>query len=389
MENTMMRFLKAGVLKAGGRWRTGAAARAIGLVALLGIALVSAPAAAQDADKPLRKVRIAIGTQVLNLTYPWLMMPVALDWWKQEGLDVEVLPVGGSLQAIQMLVAGAVDMAQLNANSIIQGNVMNGVPVRAVMQNGVIDWSLVTLEESPITEAAQFKGADIGVLSLASGGNNFLKAYLGSQGLDPESDIRLIATGAGAPALEALRGDRVKGLMFWGSMIASFENQGAKLRYFRDPAWQEYPDFSLGALQSTIDGDPELVEKIARGAARATVFAMANPDCVRRLHWARWPETRPTGAPDEETAIRWDMNSLQAQLGSMKAAFEANGGRLWGRTTPEAFGKMQDFMHRTGVIDKTLDPAEFVIDRPGFFEAVNDFDRAEVEAQARSCPAAS
>lgn len=380
----MMRFLKAGA-----RWRAGAVATVSGAVALLGVALTAGPAFAQGADQPLRKVRIAMPTQVINLTYPWLMMPVALDWWKEEGLDVEVLPVGGSLQGIQMLVAGAVDMAQLNANSIVQSNVMNGIPVRAVMQNGVIDWSLVTLEESPITEAAQFKGADIGVLSLASGGNNFLKAYLGSQGLDPEKDIRLIATGAGVPALEALRGDRVQGLMFWGSMIASFENQGAKLRYFRDPAWREYPDFSLGALQSTIDKDPELVEKIARGAARATVFAMANPDCVRRIHWARWPETKPTGVPDEETAIRWDENSLRAQLSSMKDAYEVNGGELWGRTTPAAFGKLQDFMQQAGVIDKTVDPASFVIDRPGFFEKINDFDRAAVEAEAKACPAAS
>lgn len=380
----MMRFLKAG-----DRLRAGPRAAVFGLVGLLGVVLASNPGFAQAPDEPLRKVRIAIGTQILNLTYPWLMMPIALDWWKEEGLDVEVLPVGGSLQAIQMMVAGSVDMAQLNSSAIIQANVTNGVPARAVMQNGVVDWALVTLESSPITEPGQFKGADIGVLSLASGGNNFLKAYLGANGLDPEKDIRLIATGAGTPALQALRNDRVDGLMFWGSMVANFENQGAELRTFRSPDWSQIPDFSLAALQSTIEEDPELVEKIARGAARATAFAMANPDCVRRIHWAHWPETKPSGAPDEATAIAWDMNSLRTQLESMQAAYENNGGELWGYTTPAAFGRMQDFMYETGLIDKTIDPSAFVISEPGFFEEINDFDRSAVEAQARSCPTAS
>ncbi|MDJ0388766.1 ABC transporter substrate-binding protein [Roseomonas sp. E05] len=371
-----MRFLKAATR----------APRRAALAALCAAGLLAAlPTQAQTPDKPLRKVRIAVATQVLNLTYPWLMMPVALDWWKQEGLDVEVLPVGGSLQAVQMMVAGSVDFAQLNSSAIVQANAMNNVPVRAVMQNGVVDWSLVTLESSPITTPQQFKGKTIGVFNLASGGNHFLRAYLANNGLDPNRDIQLVATGAGAPALEALRSGRVQGLMFWGSMIANFENQGAKLRYFRDPAWGGYPDYTLSALQGTIDKDPTLVEKIARGAARATVFAMASPDCVRRIHWARWPETRASGAPDEATAIAWDLNSLKAQLQSMRDAYASNGGKLWGYTTPAAFGKMQDFMRDARLIDKAVDPASFVISRPGFFEAINDFDHKAVEEQARSC----
>ena len=48
------------------------------------------PALAQGA---LKKVRIAVGTSVLNLTYPWLTLPVALGWWRDAGYDVEVLPV--------------------------------------------------------------------------------------------------------------------------------------------------------------------------------------------------------------------------------------------------------------------------------------------------------
>src|SRR5438105_15114667 len=95
--------------------------------------------------KPLKKVRIAVGTTNLNVGYPWLTLPLSLDYWRQEGYDVEVLPVGASLQALQQMVAGDAEFAQLNSSVVIQGNVMNQIPVRVVMNNGGIDWSLSVL----------------------------------------------------------------------------------------------------------------------------------------------------------------------------------------------------------------------------------------------------
>jgi NitT/TauT family transport system substrate-binding protein len=335
----------------------------------------------------LRKVTIGVGTQVLNLTYPWLMMPVALDWWKQQGLDVNVIPVSGSLQATQLLAAGTLDFAEMNSSAIIQANVTNNVPVRAIMENTVLDWSIVALADGPIKKAADFKGKTIGVLSLASSGTSLLKAFLTANGLDVDNDVQIVATGAGAPALQALKSDRVQGLMFWGSMNTFFENQGVKLTYFFDPEWRHMPDFSLATLQTRIDSDPDLVEKIAAGAAKASAFAFASPDCVRKLHWAHFPDTKPSGAPDDAAATAWDTNNLATQMSSMKSSFTASGGKFWGATTPDAFDKVQQFLLQTKQIAKTLPPATFLISNPDFFEKINDFDHDAVTKLAASCPA--
>ena len=349
--------------------------------------LVAFAAIGDASAEGLRKVTIGVGTQVLNLTYPWLMMPVALDWWKQQGLDVNVIPVSGSLQATQLLASGAVDFAEMNSSGIIQANVTNNVPVRAVMANTVLDWSIVALTDGPIKKAADFKGKTIGVLSLASSGNSLLKAYLTANELDADNDVQIVATGAGAPALQALKSNRVQGLMFWGPMNTFFENQGVKLTYFYAPEWRRMPDFSLATLQTRIDSDPALVEMIAAGAAKATAFAFASPDCVRKLHWAHFPDTKPTGAADEATAIAWDTKSLAAQMSSMKSAFDAGGGKFWGAVTPEGFDQVQQFMLRTKQIAKTAPPATFIISTPGFFEQINNFDHDAVTKLAASCPA--
>ncbi len=115
------------------------------LVVALAALQFSPVADVQAQAKPLKKVKIAVGTTVINVGYPWLTLPIVLDYWKAEGYDVEVLPVGASLQALQQMVAGNADFAQLNSSVVIQANVVNAIPARVVMNNGVIDWSLATL----------------------------------------------------------------------------------------------------------------------------------------------------------------------------------------------------------------------------------------------------
>ena len=145
-----------------------------------------------------------------------------------------------------------------------------------------------------IERPEQLKGKAIGVPSLGTGGIPLLRAYLKDNGVDPDNDVKLIPVGIGAPAMDAIKNNRVQAAMYWLGMVVIFENMGAKFRYFRAPDWDTAVDYTFTALQSTIDKDPQMVEAIARGANKATVFAMANPDCVRKLHWARWPNTKPS-----------------------------------------------------------------------------------------------
>jgi NitT/TauT family transport system substrate-binding protein len=358
-----------------------------GVLALAGAsALAAAAPLAARGQAPLRRVKIAVGTTNLNLAYPWLTLPIALNYWREEGYDVEVLPVGASLQALQQMVAGNVDFAQLNSSVVIQANVVNDLPVRVVMNTGVIDWSLSVLEDGPIKDVRDLKGKAIGVFSLATGGIAFMRSYLRANGMNPDSDVQLIPVGLGAPPIEAIRTNRVHALLFWASAQAGFENAGLKLRHLRAADWTTYPDFTFSTMQKTVQADPAMVEAIARGAAKAMEFVMASPDCQRRIHWAKWPTTRPTGA-DDATLARWDLNNLNAQLDSMRAAHALNGGKLWGRATPEAYGRIQDFMKEAGLVAKTIDPRTYMIGIPDFYERINRFDGAAIRAAAASCAA--
>lgn len=164
---------------------------------LAGLALAAGLASAVVAQpaKALKPVSIALGTQVVNVTYPWLTLPIALGYWKDEGYDVKIVTTGGSLQGIQQMMAGGVDFAQVNSTGLIQANTENNVPVRGIMGTGVIDWGVGVAAEGPIKSVADLKGKKIGIFSLGTGGVPLLKGYLRANGINPDTDVQIIATG--------------------------------------------------------------------------------------------------------------------------------------------------------------------------------------------------
>ena len=238
--------------------------------------------------------------------------------------------------------------------------------------------------DGPIRDVHDLKGKTIGVFSLATGGIAFLKSYLKQNGMDPDHDVSLVPVGLGAPAVDAMRTGKVQALLFWAAAMAGFENAGLNLRYLSPDDWRGYPDLSLTTLAKTATADPRMIEAIARGSAKASVFAIANPDCVRRLQWAHFPTTKPSGA-DEATLERWDMRLLDAQLTSMRQAYTLNGGASWGRVDPVGFGRIQTFMLDAKQITKTIPPETYLLAIPNFTDEVNHFDAGAVRQAAVAC----
>jgi NitT/TauT family transport system substrate-binding protein len=350
-------------------------------VAVLAAVLVTS----SFASAQTRVIKIGVPGRTIDISYPWLSMPIALGWWRDKGYDVQLIPVGGSVEGMQQMAAGNLDFVEMNANIVVSANVTNHLPVRIVMQNGVIDWGVAVLNNGPIHDVKDFRDQKVGVFTLATGGIPYLKSWLRQNGLNPDDDVGLIAVGAGGPALQALKSQRVQGLLFWGTALAGYQNDMPDLRILRSPEWMSYPDFSLATMQATIDKDPALVTEIATGAVRASIFTVANPDCVRRVQWKRWPDTKPTGSDDEAKLAAWDRNKLDAQLMAMQQAFANGGGKLWGVAQPAAFERLQNFMKETKLIDTTLPVDQIIIKTPGFFEAINQVDAAAVQQQAKVC----
>jgi NitT/TauT family transport system substrate-binding protein len=350
---------------------------------LAGAALVLLAAVPAHGQESLKKVRIAFAGPSLSIAQPWLQMPGPLGYWRQEGLDVDVFVARGSLQAIQLLITGQADVVQINSWPLVQAATNNGILIREVMLNTVIDWQLVVPQDSPIKAVRDFKGKTIGTAGLP--GMAFLKSYLKANGLDPDHDVQIVPTGAGVLAGQALTNKKVQGLFYRGSVISGLENGGFAFRSFTDPEWHRLPGYSMAVLQSTVTRDPTMLEGLVRGAAKASLFASTNPDCVVRLQWTNYPSTKPTGV-DDETATKWDKRTLDLSLNNMKLAFDLSGGSEWGKSTPEQFARLQDIFLRGRLIAKKLvNPGSYIVAVPDFFQKANTFDHDAIVAQAKAC----
>ncbi len=347
-----------------------------------GLCLSTAPVAA---TAQTQEVEIGIGgSNFLNLTYYYLLLPKVLGYWEEEGYDVDVFPISGSSEAVQQLSVNNLDFAQVNASVIVQSNTQHQLPIRSLVTTGAIDWGVAVQKDGDIKSVEDLKGKSIGIVSLSSGGIPLLNSLLQRNGIDPKSDVTLIATGVGAPAMIALQSDRVQALMYWGSALVGFQHAGLEIDVLRDPEWKDFPDFSLATSQKTIDEKPEMVEAIVRGVAKAMVFAAANPDCVRRIQWTNFPDTKPANLSDEE-ATRLDLALLDTQLSAQKRAVELNPDGYIAASSADALGKYQTFLKDTGLIATEVDPTSLVPGNPEIWAKANDFDHAAIEEQAKAC----
>lgn len=334
--------------------------------------------------KPLQKARLVVASAALDVSYPQFTLPSTLGYWQQEGYDVDVQPGGGTLQTVQQLVGGNADLAAGSGNAMIQFNEKNNLPVRIVYTYGVTDWSVGVDADGPIKTVKDLKGKQIGVFSLSTGGIGMLNTLLRANGMDPAKDIELVPVGLGAPAVEAMRSGKVQGLMYWGGGIASFENAGLKLRKLIAEEWLTYPDYSLVTMQPIADRSPDMLVAVARGSAKAVLFAMTNPSCAVKLHWARNPASRPPG--DEAAALKRDQHSVEVQLNSMRKAYERFGqGKLWGRFDLGDWQRLAKFMLEAKQIEKPFDAAKLELKIPNLYQRINDFDAAAVKASAVAC----
>src|SRR5438093_12491541 len=97
-----------------------AAAAVVGVLVAVWVAVWGAAGLAQD--KPLKKVVFAVTTKDISVDHSaHSSLPQALGYWKEEGLDVTVTSVEGSVAGMQQLAAGNLQIVSLGPEEIVIG----------------------------------------------------------------------------------------------------------------------------------------------------------------------------------------------------------------------------------------------------------------------------
>lgn len=347
------------------------AAAAATALAMLSIGTASA--------QGLKQVTLAYSNPTMIQGTNLIYIPHAMKYWEELGYDVRMVPGRDSTTTVQQLVSGNAQIIMLNTSPVIAANLRTDGDVRSLIISSRTAWRLFSLKENNISGFADLRGKTIGVPTVSSGGEMYLRDALKEVGIDPDKDVRIVVAGFGAQAMEAMKAGRVDAILTFQIQAAQYQAQGVELNILADQKWLEFPDHGLAMSEKVAAADPDMALAIARGFAMAQVFEQANPECSARIYNKVYVRDL---TPEVERNHSYAAKISQEQR---QRDFEAAGGELWGNIDLEGLDKLQAFLKENGVIETTVDSARLVISVPDLVKQANDFDHEKVKQDAIAC----
>jgi len=348
------------------------------LAVLLATALQFAPA--PGSAQALTKVVVGGAvTTMQTLAAYFSSLPLEL-YWKEEGLDVEIIGLPGANVALQALQAKKVDMVPGTHSALFA--LLEKFPDAGLktyfIHTSALNSLPAVLESSSLQSIKDLQGKNVGVQSLANSQVPLIKALVRQAGGDPGT-VTFLAVGEGVEAAHALTTHRVDALALYDGLYAAIEAEGVKLRELSsDFVSRDKVGFNAGLIvrQEDIEKRRAMLIGLARGVAKSILFAQTNPEAAVRIHWKVYPGTKPRGIPEAE-AMRRSMMPLQARLRNV----DMPEGLFGNATTAQIEGYM-NLMVEGGLLKQPL-PISMVWD-PGMIREINDFDHQKVIDQARN-----
>jgi len=310
---------------------------------------------------------------------PHSSVPAVLGFWKEAGLDVEVNPTSGSTQAVQLVAAGTSNFTMATVEPLIIGRQKGGKLIAVYNHVRAPIYTIAVTTDSPIKRLEDLGGKRIGVLSLSSGAVPFSKAMLASVGIEPEKGVTWLPTGIGQQTVHAVRSGQVDALAYWDWGYAILENAGLTFRHFTTDNTKDVLSLALVTNDDYIAANPDVPAKFAQGIAKAALFTLTNPEAAVRIHWEKYPQSKPAGVPEEQ-ALKEAVHVLKARL--EKYRIDNREIKRWGAFTPREWNATQDFLLDSKLITEKRDVSIYYTEK--FLDQINDFDQQMVIDRARA-----
>jgi NitT/TauT family transport system substrate-binding protein len=337
--------------------------------------LLPFPAAAQTT-----KLRIATCARTITagLGAPFAVA-TKMGWFKQEGIDVEIVPLPGSTDCVKTIATKEVPVAlpSVEPLAILRPQGVRAKFFYTAYQTNT--YGIAVPADSPIQKHADLKGKTIGVTNMSSAGVIIARAQAAAAGLNPDTDITIVVAGEGAQPAVMLRNKQVDALSQFDTQYALTEIAGVKLRLLDTSAIARHPANGFIALDDTIKNQRKDLIALGRAYAKGEVFAIANPEAAVRMVYEVFPQTKPTGK-DEATAIRDDVKVLSARMEHWK--LEPAGVKQWGENSVVNYRDYVAFMLKWKIIKENVDSNELISNE--LIDEINRFDPAKITAEAKA-----
>jgi NitT/TauT family transport system substrate-binding protein len=242
-------------------------------VALSGVITFGAPSNAEE----LKKVTVRLAFSYNGHRSPYLL-GVDKGFYKEAGLDVEVLEGKGVTSSMQLVAAQQDTFAIIDPPSLMLG-VAQGMPIKQVAQlyqtspNALISWP-----EQNIKEPADLVGKKVATLQ-GDMTTTMLYALLAKNGID-SSKVQIIASDGGTrnQTFLAKRTEAITGFPN-DSLLSLSDAAEVKLNHFTYASFGvDTMGDGIAAHTETVENSPEIVAAFVKATLRAYDYALQNPE---------------------------------------------------------------------------------------------------------------
>ena len=326
--------------------------------------------------------KVVFGTvTTVTLSLGVIVAAKQLGYFKDEGLDVEIVAFNGTGTLLPQMTSKRVHVGYPNPDVLIVSRQPGKDPIplqffyNATRESA---WEFVVLEDSPIRKLADLNGKKVGVGALTFGNIPITRAMFKEIG----AQVELVPVGVGAPAFLAFREKKVDALNLFDSQHATLEVQGTTIRRLEMPA--KYKGlFSNGfvAHEDTIRDNPKMLIGFGRAIAKTTVFCEVNPAACVKAFWELYPNQKPTNV-DEAKAVADGIRIMRARSDKF-LDFGGATTRRWGEFPPQAWKDFARALYEGGQITSPDVPVETAYTNalvPEFMK----FDPAPIVARAKA-----
>jgi len=339
------------------------------------VGLLAATSGAPAPAQTISAVRVGWCARIISAGAAPYAVATRMGWFKQEGIEVTLVPLAGSSDCVKAVAGGQIPFAlaglEPHAAAFLQG-----IKARTFYTAYRNIFSLAVPADSPIQKIGDLRGKTIGVVSMGSG-VLFAKALVASAGMNPEADVKIVVVGEGAQTAALVRNKQVDALSQFDTQYALVENAGVRLRMLESKQIERFPGNGFLALEETLRTRRGDAVALARGYAKGTIFAINNPEAAVRMLYEVFPAARPTGK-DEATALRDDVKVLQVRIQRLK--IQSAAGKRWGENSVADYSDYLEFLFKWGVLNARVGAEDLITNE--LIEDINRFDPDRVAADA-------
>jgi NitT/TauT family transport system substrate-binding protein len=237
-------------------------------------------AAAQNAPTALTKVVFSLDFIPLGRHAPWYAA-LAEGYYKDEGLDVSIIPAQGTAQVIQAVESGLANIGFVDVPSVVIAR-GNGSKLKMVAVNyQKAPYAIFSLANGAnVTEPKQLEG-----LNLGSGAGSFtpkiIQGFMAQKGLDPS---KLTISNVAPPArASTLLSGQIPAIEFFvmskPGLEAGAKASNTQLRTFllADYGLELYGN-GIAATEDYINKNADVLKRFVRASLKGWKFALANPE---------------------------------------------------------------------------------------------------------------